>query len=74
VVVITDGQPDDALACRAVLDHYQPSGLEVMGIGIGIGIADSAVAKLFDRHIVINDTTSLQHTLFKLMGRSLTSA
>ncbi len=70
VIVITDGGPDNAPACRTVLNLYKQSGVEVFGIGI----ESSVVALLFDKHIVINDATCLQRALFKLMEQSLTSA
>lgn len=67
LIVVTDGEPDSTAACQAIIDLCEDSGIET----IGIGVESTAVARLFDKHIVINDAAALQRTLFKLMERSL---
>ena len=67
IIVITDGEPDNAAACHAVLDLCQNSGIEVMGIGV-----NHKVDQFFNRHIVIDSIDELRGTLFKLMREQLT--
>lgn len=69
LIVVTDGQPQSAPACRSVIDLCERSDVEV----IGIGVETTAVSGLFQKNIVIDDAAALQRTLFKLMERSLTA-
>lgn len=70
LIVVTDGQPQSAPACRSVIQLCEQSDVEV----IGIGVETTAVSGLFRKNIVIDDAASLQRTLFKLMERSLTAS
>lgn len=70
LIVVSDGDPDNAAACHSIIDLCKGSGIEP----IGIGVESTAVASLFDKNIVIKDAAALQRTLFKLMERSLTAA
>lgn len=67
LIVITDGDPDNDLACRKVLELCGNSAIET----IGIGICHSRVAKLFENNIVINSVEDLGKTLFRLMRETL---
>lgn len=67
LIVITDGDPDNDVACRKVLELCENSAIEA----IGIGICHSRVAMLFDNHIVINSVEDLGKTLFQLMRDTL---
>jgi cobalamin biosynthesis protein CobT len=67
IIVITDGEPDNAAACHAVLDLCRNSGIEVMGIGV-----NHKVDQFFNRHIMIDSIDELRATLFKLMREQLT--
>jgi cobalamin biosynthesis protein CobT len=67
LIVITDGDPDNDVACRKVLELCENSAIET----IGIGICHSRVALLFDNHIVINSVEDLGKTLFQLMRDTL---
>ncbi|NJS89695.1 VWA domain-containing protein [Edwardsiella tarda] len=68
LIVVTDGEPQNIPACRSVINLCEHSGVEVIGIGVETG----SVSGLFSKNIVINDASSLQHSLFKLMERALT--
>ena len=70
LIVVTDGQPGNASATVNVAKLCESSNVEVIGIGVGT----NSVASLFSNHIVINDVTDLQTTLFKLMELSLTAS
>jgi cobaltochelatase CobT len=61
VMVLTDGQPDDRLSTRDILARCQPSGIEAVGIGLGID-----VSHLYPKSIVINDLGELRTRLFEL--------
>lgn len=39
LIVATDGQPDDAGACRQVIARCRAGGIEVLGLGIGLSLA-----------------------------------
>lgn len=39
VVVITDGQPDDSVATRDIIARCRQSGIEVVGLGIGLSLS-----------------------------------
>ncbi|MFC1337419.1 MAG: VWA domain-containing protein [gamma proteobacterium symbiont of Clathrolucina costata] len=68
MVVITDGEPDNAKACHTVLDLCRNAGIET----VGIGICHQKVEEFFDRSIVINSVDELRNTLFQLMRDKLT--
>lgn len=68
MVVVTDGEPNNPRACQAVINLCEQSGVEVFGIGV----ETAAVNRLFRKNIVIDDATTLQSTLFRLMERALT--
>jgi cobalamin biosynthesis protein CobT len=70
LVVVTDGDPDEAMATQAVIDLCERGDVEVIGIGIGSG----AVAQFFKNYVVIEDVSDLQRTLFRLMERSLAAS
>ncbi|WP_419208035.1 VWA domain-containing protein (plasmid) [Photobacterium leiognathi subsp. mandapamensis] len=69
MIVVTDGAPNNALACHKAIGLCEASDIEM----IGIGIETTAVNRLFNTNIVIEDAADLQKTLFKLMERSLTA-
>lgn len=68
MIVITDGDPDNARACHTVLDLCSNAGIET----VGIGICHPNVKDFFDRSIVINSVDELRNTLFQLMRDKLT--
>lgn len=68
LIVVTDGAPSSMSACHAVIKLCEQSGIETYGIGVNT----QSIANLFQRSILIKDVTTLQQTLFGLMGRSLT--
>jgi cobalamin biosynthesis protein CobT len=61
VMVLTDGQPDDRLSTLDILARCQRSGIETVGIGLGID-----VSHLYPKSIVINDLGELRARLFEL--------
>lgn len=61
VMVLTDGQPDDRLSTLDILARCQRSGIEAVGIGLGID-----VSHLYPKSIVINDLGELRTRLFEL--------
>lgn len=67
MIVITDGEPNYDGPTKAVIELCENSGYDI----VGIGIATTAVASLFKKHIIINDATDLQRTLFKLLEGAL---
>lgn len=69
VVVITDGDPNNANASHKVIELCERSGIEC----IGIGIQHRNVSRFFRRHIVIDSVDELRTTLFKLMRDTLTT-
>lgn len=69
LVIVTDGDPDDARATQSVIDLCERSGVEVIGIGVG----SAAISYYVDNHVVIGAVEDLQKTLFRLMERSLTA-
>lgn len=60
-MVLTDGQPDDRLSTLDILARCQRSGIEAVGIGLGID-----VSHLYPKSIVINDLGELRTRLFEL--------
>lgn len=61
LMVMTDGQPNDTLSTLAILQSCRDSGIETVGIGLGI-----EVSHLFPVAIVINDLQELRTRLFEL--------
>lgn len=70
VICITDGEPDDKLATRQVIETCEKAGVEL----IGIGINSTAVTQLIANSIVINGAKELRSTLFGMMREVLTAA
>ena len=61
LMVMTDGQPDDSLSTLEILQRCRDSGIETVGIGLGL-----EVSHLFPVSIAINDFRELRHQLFAL--------
>ena len=61
LLVITDGQPDDRISTLAILQRCRDSGIETVGIGLGID-----VSHLFPVAIAINELQELRTQLFEL--------
>jgi Mg-chelatase subunit ChlD len=65
IIVITDGEPNDArigyLPTRSIIQRCLDSGIELVGIGVGMD-----VGHLFDKHIRINDISDLRKELFSI--------
>jgi cobaltochelatase CobT len=69
VMVLTDGAPNDSLSALDILDRCQRSGIEAVGIGLGID-----VSHLFTKSIVVNDIRELRTELFALAEDLLITA
>ena len=69
MMVMTDGQPDDVLSTLDILQRCRDSGIETVGIGLGID-----VSHLFPVAIVINDLQELRTQLFELSKSVLLAA
>jgi Mg-chelatase subunit ChlD len=69
IIVITDGEPNNPVSCKKVIDLCESSNVEMIGIGIEV----PSVCRFFSNNILINDVNDLKKTLFKLMEKSLTS-
>lgn len=69
VMVLTDGQPDERLSTLDILARCQRSGIESVGIGLGID-----VSHLYPKSIVINDLGELRTRLFELTKDLLIAA
>ena len=61
LMVMTDGQPNDQLSTLEILQRCRDSGIETVGIGLGID-----VRHLFPLAITINDFRGLRTQLFEL--------
>jgi hypothetical protein len=61
LMVMTDGQPNDQLTTLEILQRCRDSGIETVGVGLGID-----VSHLFPRAITINDFRGLCSQLFEL--------
>jgi len=61
LMVMTDGQPNDQLSTLEILQRCRDSGIETVGIGLGID-----VRHLFPVSIAINDFRELRSQLFEL--------
>ena len=69
VMVLTDGEPDDRLSALDILERCQRSGIEAVGVGLGID-----VSHLFPKAIVVNEVGELRTQLFALAGDLLIAA
>lgn len=67
LMVVTDGEPNDAHSVRELLKLYAASGIEV----IGVGIQHSAVKRLFGKAIVVNSLDELPVAMFNLLKGSM---
>lgn len=68
LLVMTDGQPNDTLSTLSILQSCRDSGIETVGIGLGI-----EVSHLFPVAIVINELQELRTRLFELSKSLLLS-
>ena len=66
---MTDGDPDCRLSALDILDRCQRSGIEAVGIGLGIN-----VSHLFPKSIVVNEIGELRTQLFALAEDLLIAA
>jgi cobalamin biosynthesis protein CobT len=69
IMVLTDGEPNDRLSALDILDRCQRSGIEAVGIGLGID-----VSSLFPKSVTINDIGELRTQLFALAEGLLIAA
>ncbi|MDO9103392.1 MAG: VWA domain-containing protein [Methylovulum sp.] len=69
LMVMTDGQPDDMVSTLAILQRCRDSGIETVGIGLGID-----VSHLFPIAITINGLQELRVQLFELSKSLLLAA
>jgi hypothetical protein len=69
LMVMTDGQPNDTLSTLEILQRCRDSGIETVGIGLGID-----VSHLFPVSIAINDFRELRSQLFDLSKSVLLAA
>jgi nitric oxide reductase activation protein len=69
LIVMTDGQPNDKLSTLEILQRCRDSGIETVGIGLGI-----EVSHLFPVAIAINDFRELRSQLFELSKTLLMAA
>ena len=69
LMVITDGQPDELVSTLSILQRCRDSGIETVGIGLGID-----VSHLFPVAITINELSELRTQLFELSKSLLLAA
>ena len=69
MMVMTDGQPNDQLSTLEILQRCRDSGIETVGVGLGID-----VSHLFPVAITINDFRELRSQLFELSRTLLMAA
>jgi len=69
LMVMTDGQPNDTLSTLELLQRCRDSGIETVGIGLGLD-----VSHLFPIAITINDLQELRAQLFELSKSLLLAA
>ncbi|WKJ92177.1 nitric oxide reductase activation protein [Methylomonas montana] len=69
LMVMTDGQPNDTLSTLELLQRCRDSGIETVGIGLGLD-----VSHLFPIAITINDLSELRAQLFELSKSLLLAA
>ena len=69
LMVMTDGQPNDTVSTLEILQRCRDSGIETVGIGLGID-----VSHLFPVSIAINELQELRTRLFELSKSVLLAA
>jgi cobaltochelatase CobT len=69
IMVLTDGQPDDEAAARAIIRHCEATGIELVGIGICC-----ETSHLFKRSIVIGNVSELRSEMFRISKELLLAA
>jgi len=69
IMVLTDGQPDDVDAAKAIIKRIEATGIELFGIGICFD-----TRHLFSRSILINDVSELRSELFRISRDLLLAA
>jgi cobalamin biosynthesis protein CobT len=69
LVVLTDGEPDDDIGTLDILKRCRASGIEDIGIGIGVD-----VRHLFTTSVLINDVKELRARLFQISKELLLAA
>lgn len=70
--VITDGQPDNVRAARAMVVRCENSGIDVIGLGFGAAKAE-ALVHTFTRFRAIGEVGKLKQALFELTREVLTA-
>lgn len=68
IMVLTDGQPDDECAAKAVIKRCESSGIELVGVGVCFD-----TSHLFDQSICINNVSELRSEMFRI-SRNLLAA
>ena len=69
IMVLTDGEPDDVDAAKAIIKRIEATGIELFGVGICFD-----TGHLFTRSILINDVTELRSELFRISRDLLLAA
>jgi cobaltochelatase CobT len=69
LLVMTDGQPNDILSTLEILQRCRNSGIETVGVGLGLD-----VSHLFSVAITINELRELRTQLFELSKAVLLAA
>jgi len=69
LMVMTDGQPNDTLSTLELLQRCRDSGIETVGVGLGLD-----VSHLFPIAITINELSELRTQLFELSKAVLLAA
>ncbi|WP_207462122.1 VWA domain-containing protein [Azospirillum sp. SYSU D00513] len=70
LLVVTDGEPNNAPQVLDMVQRCQASGIELIGIGIQI----DRVRELFPTAVVIQDISQLRTALFEITRKALTAA
>ena len=68
-MVLTDGQPDDVDAAKAITKRIEATGIELIGVGICFD-----TSHLFSRSILINNVSGLRSELFRISKGLLLAA
>jgi nitric oxide reductase activation protein len=66
ILTLTDGEPDDRSSARTMVDRASAAGLELIGVGIGIG-----VDHLFPVSVRIDGIADLKNELFRIAEQLL---
>lgn len=69
IMVLTDGQPDDGDAAKAIIHRCEATGIELVGVGICFD-----TSHLFDHSICINKVSELRAELFSISRDLLLAA